>query len=208
MSMAISGSLASNLRLVSTGISACSGVSEVKAALMSRWRTKFTLPFFVVLIGVYASDLLSKLWILKRLSHMGQSEPVVGGFLYLTLTRNEGGVFGMMQGHAWLFQVLTGFAILFLIYYYYRSAEGSQIFTLAIAAILGGALGNFTDRFYGATPGVVDFIDLRFGSFRWFIFNIADAFICVGAFLLAIAFYKFEKAAKAAAAEDGAENKA
>ena len=116
----------------------------------------------------------------------------------------------MMQGHAWIFQILTGFAILFLIYYYYRSPEGSLVFTLAIAAILGGALGNFTDRFYGATPGVVDFIDVRFGQFRWFIFNVADAFICVGAFLLAIAFYKFEKAEKlaaAAAAEEAAKTK-
>ncbi len=85
-------------------------------------------------------------------------------------------------------------------YYYYKTPETSLIFSLAIAAILGGALGNFTDRFYGTTPGVVDFIDIRLGSFRWFIFNIADAFICVGAFLLAIAFYQFEKAEKAAAA--------
>lgn len=172
---------------------------------MSRWRIKFTPPFFTVLVVVYVADLLSKLWILKRLPAMGQSETVINKFLYFTLTRNEGGVFGMMQGHAWLFQVLTGFAIIFLLYYYYRSAEDSKIFTLAIAAILGGALGNFTDRFYGSTPGVVDFIDIRLGSFRWFIFNIADAFICVGAFLLAIAFYRFEKAEKQAAAADAQE---
>lgn len=177
---------------------------------MANWRTKFTTPFFAVLVVVYLSDLFSKLWILKKLTVLGQSETIINKFLYFTLTRNEGGVFGMMQGHAWLFQVLTGFAILFLLYYYYRSAENSKIFSLAIAAILGGALGNFTDRFYGATPGVVDFIDVRFGSFRWFIFNVADAFICVGAFLLAIAFYKFEKAEKAArrAEEAQSENKA
>lgn len=178
--------------------------------MMSRWRTKFTPPFFTVLVLVYVSDLLSKLWILKHFKVQGQSEAVIGNFLFFTLTRNEGGVFGMMQGHAWIFQILTGFAILFLIYYYYRSPEGSLVFTLAIAAILGGALGNFTDRFYGSTPGVVDFIDVRFGQFRWFIFNVADAFICVGAFLLAIAFYKFEKAEKlaaAAAAEEAAAGK-
>lgn len=176
---------------------------------MSRWRTKFTPPFFTVLIFVYAADLLSKLWILKNFKVQGESKAILGNFLFFTLTRNEGGVFGMMQGHAWIFQILTGFAIIFLIYYYYRSPEGSTVFTLAIAAILGGALGNFTDRFYGSTPGVVDFIDVRIGTFRWFIFNVADAFICVGAFLLAIAFYKFEKAEKAAhaAAEQG-QNKA
>jgi signal peptidase II len=156
--------------------------------------------FLSVLGVVYLSDLVSKLWILRRLGSIGQSETVIKNFLYFTLTRNEGGVFGMLQGHAWLFQVLTGFAIIFLVYYYYKTPENSLVFSLAIAAILGGALGNFTDRFYGSTPGVVDFIDIRIGTFRWFIFNIADAFISVGAFLLAIAFYRFEKAEKAAAA--------
>ncbi len=165
---------------------------------MSTWRTKFTLAFFAVLVPVYVSDLFSKLWILKHFTTEGQSEAVLGNFLHFTLTYNRGGVFGLAQGYAWIFQILTGFAILFLLYYYYRSPENSKIFSLAIAAILGGALGNFTDRFYGSVPGVVDFIDVRFGAFRWFVFNIADAFICVGAFLLAISFYQFEKAEKAA----------
>lgn len=180
-------------------IYACRPVSQANFAGMSRWRTKFTPAFIAVLLGVYISDLLSKLWILKHLPNKGDSEKILGNFLFFTMTRNEGGVFGLMQGHAWIFQILTGFAIIFLLFYYYRSGEGSAIFTLAIAAILGGALGNFTDRFYGSTPGVVDFIDVRIGSFQWFIFNIADAFICVGAFLLAIAFYQFEKAEKLAA---------
>lgn len=174
---------------------------------MAKWRTKFTIPFIVVLITVYVSDLVSKLWILKRLPEIGNSDRIWGNFLFFTMTRNEGGVFGLAQGHAWLFQILTGFAICFLIFYYYRSPEGSKIFTLAIAAILGGALGNFTDRFYGATPGVVDFIDVRFGSFRWFIFNVADAFICIGAGMLAVAFYQFEKLEKARIAL-ASENKA
>lgn len=168
---------------------------------MSRWRTKFTPLFISVLGGVYVADLLSKLWILRKLGSLGESQAVINDFLYFTLTRNEGGVFGMLQGYGWMFQILTGFAIIFLFFYYYKTPESSQVYSLAIAAILGGALGNFTDRFYGSTPGVVDFIDIRLGSFRWFIFNIADSFICVGAFLLAIAFYRFEKAEKAAAAE-------
>jgi signal peptidase II len=169
---------------------------------VARWRTKFTPLFLSVLVVVYISDLVSKLWILRRLGSIGQSETVIDNFLYFTLTRNEGGVFGLLQGYAWFFQILTGFAIVFLLYYYYKTSENSRLFSLAIAAILGGALGNFTDRFYGSTPGVVDFIDIRIGSFRWFIFNIADAFISVGALLLAIAFYRFEKAEKAAAAAE------
>lgn len=180
---------------------ACSRVSFTHAALMSHWRLKFTPSFIAVLLVVYITDLLSKLWVLGHLKEMGNSKEVIANFFYLTLTRNEGGVFGILQGYAWLFQILTVFAILFLLFYYYRSPETSRIFSLAIASILGGALGNFTDRFYSGRTGVIDFIDLRFGSFHWFIFNIADAFICIGAILLAIAFYQFEKAEKAARLE-------
>ena len=52
----------------------------------------------------------------------------------------------------------------------------------ALLMILGGALGNIFDRiFYNAVP---DFIDLHYGNFHWFIFNIADIFITVGVFFL------------------------
>jgi signal peptidase II len=52
---------------------------------------------------------------------------------------------------------------------------------MALALILGGAVGNVIDRFiYGH---VIDFIDLYYGSFHWYTFNLADAFITVGALM-------------------------
>ena len=54
----------------------------------------------------------------------------------------------------------------------------------SLLMILGGALGNFSDRvFYKAVP---DFIDLHYENFHWFIFNIADIFISIGVISLII----------------------
>ena len=57
-----------------------------------------------------------------------------------------------------------------------NNSNGFRKYSLLM--ILGGALGNFSDRvFY---KGVPDFIDLHYENFHWFIFNIADIFICIG----------------------------
>ena len=61
-------------------------------------------------------------------------------------------------------------------------SEGLKKYSLLM--ILGGALGNFSDRvFYKAVP---DFIDLHYENFHWFIFNIADIFISIGVISLII----------------------
>jgi len=61
--------------------------------------------------------------------------------------------------------------------------------------IAGGALGNIFDRFYYSA--VPDFIDLHYGSFHWFTFNIADSWISIGIFsLLIFDIFKFDKKEK------------
>jgi signal peptidase II len=58
------------------------------------------------------------------------------------------------------------------------------IHQIALAAILGGAVGNVIDRFiYGA---VIDFLDFYWGSYHWPAFNIADSAICIGVFTLVL----------------------
>ena len=64
-----------------------------------------------------------------------------------------------------------------------------------IALIIGGSLGNLFDRiYYYAVP---DFIDLHFGNFHWFIFNVADIFITIGIIgLILVELLKKEKVSK------------
>ena len=72
-----------------------------------------------------------------------------------------------------IFDVMFGFIGLILI-----SLKSDKFDQTAFSLIIGGALGNFYDRiFFNAVP---DFIDIHYGNFHWFTFNIADIFITIG----------------------------
>ncbi len=167
-------------------------------------KEKFNYRFISTVIIIWALDFITKIWAIDALAAPGAANfcyggkvvPVIGDLLNFRLVCNLGGVFGIFQGNPMIFQALTGVAIVFLLIYYIKTPEDNRFFNIAISFILGGAFGNFTDRFF--RPGVVDFIDMGWGMSRWPTYNVADAFISIGAVLLAIAFFQMEKAAKQA----------
>jgi signal peptidase II len=117
----------------------------------------------------------------------GELRQVLAGLFNLTLSFNRGAAFGLWSGlqSGWREVVLGGTILLalgvvgFLLTRPYYRSYAAQI---ALAAILGGAIGNVIDRFlYGA---VIDFLDFYIGSYHWPAFNIADSAICVGVGLL------------------------
>lgn len=157
---------------------------------------KFTVAFWIVLLFVWILDFFTKQWALENLVNQGFL-PILGDYLGFELTFNTGGVFGIFQGNAMVFQVITGVAIIFLFIFYAKGVspeENTPLFRLAMAFVLGGAFGNFTDRFY--KPGVVDFINMGIGPYRWPTYNVADAFITIGAILLGISFILYERRKK------------
>ncbi len=160
-------------------------------------KQKVDIKFISTFIIIWALDMATKFWALDFLDAAKNPEyaysgyEVLGNFLRFRLTHNTGGVFGIFQGNAIIFHILTGFAILFLLFYYIKTPDFSRMFQISISFIVGGALGNFTDRFF--RPGVVDFIDMGIGTYRWPTYNVADSFITVGALVLALAFYLMEK---------------
>jgi len=79
---------------------------------------------------------------------------------------------------------LTVLALGILARLYSNTREGDWPRTLALALVCGGAIGNLVDRVMSSS-GVVDFIDVGYGSARWPTFNLADSAVCVGACLLA-----------------------
>jgi len=84
--------------------------------------------------------------------------------------------------------------------------QKSMLFCSSMALIIGGAVGNITDRLVPGRPGVVDFISIGVdGIYRWPSFNVADSSIVVGAFLLAIIFIREEMRRKAQAASGEAD---
>lgn len=138
----------------------------------------------------------------------GEKIPVIGDFFRITFIENPGMAFGFDPGINFKFWIsifsLVASAGLIIYIYFVRNQRLSL--RLAIAFILGGAVGNLIDRmfygiFYGYAPvffgKVVDFLDVDFFDFsifgrnydRWPIFNIADAAVTIGVLILII-FYK------------------
>jgi len=154
---------------------------------------KFTQKFIAGVVAVWSMDILTKIWAVQNLVE-NQTKPFLGDTLQFVLRFNTGGIFGIFQDNAMFFQIMTGLAITLLIVFYIKTPSNVKVFDFAISLILGGALGNFTDRFF--REGVVDFIDMGIGLSRWPTYNLADAFITIGAVVLLYALYLIEKEEK------------
>jgi len=106
----------------------------------------------------------------------------IPGFLYITEAYNTGVAFGMFQGqNHWLAIFVLVMAVGLPIYTWFNRNEGKS-FLLGMGLIYGGAIGNLHDRWVFGQ--VRDFIDVRFGSWHYPVFNGADSFICIGVGLL------------------------
>ena len=96
--------------------------------------------------------------------------PVLGEFLRLTYTRNSGVAFGLGQGTGFPWYVFSIAAVLVILWMFLRHRVDGVSRQLALALILGGALGNLVDRL--RTGEVVDFIEV--GVRRDFVSNHAE----------------------------------
>jgi signal peptidase II len=129
---------------------------------------------------VYAVDRLTKV-LAER--HLQGRPPVrlIPPVLQLRFTENPGGAFGLFGGQPWLFFAATvGVCLLIVALSTRQVSRGAAV---AMGLVLGGALGNLTDRIIrgpGMSGQVVDFIDLRV----WPVFNLADSAIVIGGILL------------------------
>ena len=115
-------------------------------------------------------------------------------FLYDTIVlryaENTGGFLGLGSSipenvRFWIFSVTVAIFLLFMLLYIVFSKAFTFYQTMALAAILGGGIGNLIDRFQ-YNGRVVDFMNLGIGPVRTGIFNVADLFITFGAILLFI----------------------
>jgi signal peptidase II len=100
---------------------------------------------------------------------------LIEGVLTLRLTLNPGGAFGVLQGLPGFFLVASIGIVIAILYWVRHLEDGRWAWPLGM--ILGGGIGNLTDRVLRDTDGrVVDFIDLHV----WPVFNIADSAIVLG----------------------------
>jgi signal peptidase II len=132
---------------------------------------------------VYAADQFTKWWVVASME-LGRRTPVVEGLLSWQFIRNPGAAFSLGEDITWVFTVVM-VVVSVLIVLTLRRVR-SAAWALALGLVLGGALGNLTDRLL-REPGfgvghVVDFIAVP----RFAIFNIADCGVVVGVSLVVL----------------------
>ena len=141
-------------------------------------------PVWPIFLGLAASvvvaDQLTKAWIASTLAP-GASMSVIGDNLRLVNSQNNGALFGMFRDNAALFGLIS-IAVVGLIVAYHGRTGRSPYLSVALGLLLGGALGNMTDRL--RLGYVVDFVDAGIGSLRWYTFNVADAAISCAILML------------------------
>ncbi len=134
----------------------------------------------VVVLVVFIADQLLKSWLLYSVGLAENGPYDLTSFLTIVLAWNRGISYGLFQQGTdlgrWFLVVISFVAAVWLWRWMWREPQRFSVFSLAL--IIGGALGNGVDRaVYGA---VVDFVHFHWGSFSWYIFNIADVAIVVG----------------------------
>jgi signal peptidase II len=152
--------------------------------------------------GAFAAALIAADQITKRLvaEHLwpGRAVEVVPHLFNLALSHNTGGAFSLFPDKPALFTVLSIAAVTLLCYLFTR-LEGNPGASMAAAAIFAGAVGNLADRF--RLGYVVDFVDLHVGPWHWYVFNVADAAITLGAISLFLLTFLDERRRKRIARE-------
>ena len=147
----------------------------------------------IIILVTFFLDRSTKTYLLNLQATGTDIDNYIFPFLNFSLVWNTGIGFGLIPLESnIMYHILTAIIIAVNIVLIIFLIKSKGITTDLIALIIGGSLGNLFDRiYYYAVP---DFIDLHFGDFHWFIFNVADIFITVGIIGLVLAeLFKKEK---------------
>lgn len=151
-----------------------------EAATQAAGRGAHRAVFLGLAGSVVVLDQLTKAWLVSRLAP-GEVVEVVGDAVRLTFNQNSGALFGLFRDQALLFGLLS-LGVIGLIVAYHGRSRRSLYLSIALGLLLGGALGNVTDRL--RLGYVVDFVDIGIGDLRWYTFNVADAAVSTAIVLL------------------------
>jgi signal peptidase II len=150
--------------------------------------------FLGIAAAIVVADQITKRLAVDALSPAYVPHEVWGEWVRLTLVYNPGAAFGLHLGaySRWIFMVLTVVAVVTM-WRLYRASPPDAVWRVrALFCVTGGALGNLVDRIF-SPRGVVDFLDVGVGAWRWPTFNIADIAVSTGAILLAIVLWNEEE---------------
>jgi len=146
--------------------------------------------FAILAILVIVVDQMSKLYIdanfqVASVHPLGNGDAptnVIGDLVRIAKSYNSGGIFGLLGNSALVLAFASLVVIGLIAVYEWREGVNSWWLTIALALLLGGAVGNFIDRI--RLGWVVDFVDMGIGSSRFYTFNVADSAISIALLLL------------------------
>lgn len=148
-----------------------------------KWRPAMLWLFSGLAVFAYAFDQLTKLWVTSTMTE-GERIPVLPPLLHWYYIRNSGAAFSIGENVTWIFTiVMAGVSVAILLQ---LRRLGSAWWALSLGLLLGGALGNLTDRLFRepsfAMGHVVDFIQVP----NFAIFNIADSAVVSGVVIICL----------------------
>lgn len=158
--------------------------------------------FLMLTISALLADQISKLIVVNYLTPFEPPLNIIGSFLRFKLTYNPYGVFSIAFGPTVLYYVFAIIGVLILTYIALSFKD--RIGVIVFGFVIGGAVGNIIDRI--RLDYVIDFIDMGIGNLRWFTYNLADAFITVGAVFLLVRELFFKQDKKAETPDSGKVN--
>ena len=148
-------------------------------------------PFWLLLVTLVVTDWVTKRWAELHLAPAGMIHPVLDDVVRFRLGYNRGAAMGLSLGDASrpVFSVLAIVAVVIIARIYRQASRGDWKLGAACGLLMAGAVGNLLDRLR-APLGVVDFIDIGWGTLRFWTFNVADIGVSVGATLIAILLWR------------------
>lgn len=137
-----------------------------------------------IAVVVLVFDQLTKFMVADYLTKHGEIH--LAPFLNFVLVHNTGAAFGFLGGAGgWqniFFIIVAVVASIFILWLTWRLDSKDKLLAVALMLVLGGALGNLTDRLIHGY--VIDFVDVYYQNRHWPAFNVADSAITIGAVLL------------------------
>jgi len=184
--------------------------------------------FGVVAALSLVADVTSKAWaeiVLSKRTLLDPAIVLIPDHLGLTLAYNKGGAWGLLQNSSEIvrrpfFLLVSGLAIAFIVSLYGRLVVGQRALKWGLPLVLGGALGNLSDRIIRSS--VIDFVDFRANwietmnhgigkvakgwgiTDHWPTFNVADVSICIGVGLMALDMFLSKRGHEAGRPSSGA----
>jgi len=136
------------------------------------------------LIGViFILDRSSKYFILQTSKTVDKLDIQLTPFLNFNLIWNNGIAFGLLSFEQnFYYQIITTIIVIITAIIIWLALKSKGFEKVGFLMISGGSLGNIFDRMYYSS--VIDFIDISYNNFHWFIFNVADIFITLGVIML------------------------